>query len=560
MREDSHPFCAVCRQRLALAFFENPRVATAAPVAWTAPASPVTTDELVEFEVGARVGLAPAAYAWTVEGPGLPAEGALEATGTTSFLRRFTAPGAYTVTCRVTADADWVKPERAGANLATITWRVYVGDDEDHDARADSVDNCPAVANANQRDTDGDGSGDACDADDDADGVPDGSDNCPLAANPGQQDGDADGVGDVCEADTDDDGVPDAADDCPLQADAAQDDADLDGTGDACELDDDADSVPDAGDNCPRVLNPSQLDSDGDGTGNACDADADGDGVLERDDNCPRAANADQADLDGDGSGNACDGDYDGDGDGVPDLQDNCPAAENADQADGDRDGVGDACDPLRMLGPAADTVVYTDVAPRFCWDTGPRGKYFVEWSRKEEFGSVKKTLVAFDLGCYQPVLDWLKVLKLADDSGQFYWRVRAKSSSERLVTPASRLVLSPVIAPEITGPASDEPLDCADDPPEIDWDGNHNTRFRVLFSATADMKQPVRVPSDGYGLFSTAVTLTSAQWRNVCKLVGGAGTVYARLDAKDNLDRRSSSQPRPLTIVTTDEGLVANP
>ncbi len=39
------------------------------------------------------------------------------------------------------------------------------------------------VRNADQLDTDSDGTGDACDTDDDGDGDNDGSDNCPLIAN-----------------------------------------------------------------------------------------------------------------------------------------------------------------------------------------------------------------------------------------------------------------------------------------------------------------------------------------------------------------------------------------
>ena len=58
-------------------------------------------------------------------------------------------------------------------------------------------------------DTDNDGVADFLDADDDNDGVADGPDNCPILANTNQRDTDSDGAGDACDADDDDDGMPD---------------------------------------------------------------------------------------------------------------------------------------------------------------------------------------------------------------------------------------------------------------------------------------------------------------------------------------------------------------
>jgi len=52
--------------------------------------------------------------------------------------------------------------------------------DVDSDGIVDEADNCASVANGDQRDTDLDYAGDACDADDDGDLVPDAIDPAPL--------------------------------------------------------------------------------------------------------------------------------------------------------------------------------------------------------------------------------------------------------------------------------------------------------------------------------------------------------------------------------------------
>src|SRR5262249_38095910 len=78
----------------------------------------------------------------------------------------------------------------------------------------------------------------------DGDGVPDDLDNCPMDANPDQRDTDHDGVGDACDACTDPDGDGFGSPGFPANT---------------C-----------ADDNCPRDYNPDQRDSDGDGVGDAC--------------------------------------------------------------------------------------------------------------------------------------------------------------------------------------------------------------------------------------------------------------------------------------------------
>ncbi|MCB1845327.1 MAG: thrombospondin type 3 repeat-containing protein, partial [Halioglobus sp.] len=75
-----------------------------------------------------------------------------------------------------------------------------MGINRDEDNILDGLDNCPAVANNDQLDSDFDKIGDACDPINDADhdGVPDDVDNCPLVPNPDQIDSDNNGRGDAC--------------------------------------------------------------------------------------------------------------------------------------------------------------------------------------------------------------------------------------------------------------------------------------------------------------------------------------------------------------------------
>ena len=144
-------------------------------------------------------------------------------------------------------------PTRAEVERGTDPFRV----DTDRDGEWDGTDNCPTIANNQQLDSDGDGTGDACE-DADGDGVVDPQDNCPGLANPLQEDLDLDRIGDPCDL-------------CPAAYDPSQaDTVHPGGPGDACE-DPDEDGAPDVYDNCRDTFNPGQEDTDWDGTGDACD-------------------------------------------------------------------------------------------------------------------------------------------------------------------------------------------------------------------------------------------------------------------------------------------------
>jgi len=99
--------------------------------------------------------------------------------------------------------------------------------DTDGDGILDSADNCPAVFNPNQTDTDHDEIGDACNTAEDADGDEwsDTLDNCPSEPNSDQADRDIDDYGDACDL-------------CPDYAIAINTDFDGNGIGDPCECGD----------------------------------------------------------------------------------------------------------------------------------------------------------------------------------------------------------------------------------------------------------------------------------------------------------------------------------
>jgi len=105
--------------------------------------------------------------------------------------------------------------------------------DNDGDGFGNACDNCIDVENPTQRDVDQDGEGDECDDDMDDDSILNEQDNCPYVANEDQKDSeDLDGDGSP-----DGDGVGDACDNCPSTFNPDQADHDIDGLGTACDSD-----------------------------------------------------------------------------------------------------------------------------------------------------------------------------------------------------------------------------------------------------------------------------------------------------------------------------------
>ena len=100
------------------------------------------------------------------------------------------------------------------------------------------------------------------------DGVASGNDNCPAIFNPTQLDTDLDGLGNACDLDDDNDGVPDVDDPFPLDSTESVD-TDGDGIGNIADTDDDGDSIPDDYEvaNGLDPLNAADAATDADGDG-----------------------------------------------------------------------------------------------------------------------------------------------------------------------------------------------------------------------------------------------------------------------------------------------------
>lgn len=109
----------------------------------------------------------------------------------------------------------------------------YKEQDTDKDGIINTKDNCPSVANQDQKDGDTNGKGDVCE-DKDGDSVLDGLDNCKEYPNRSQLDTDNNKIGDICE-DIDNDSIPNEKDNCPRESNLLQTDTDQDKKGDECD-------------------------------------------------------------------------------------------------------------------------------------------------------------------------------------------------------------------------------------------------------------------------------------------------------------------------------------
>jgi len=186
---------------------------------------------------------------------------------------------------------------------------------------------------------------------------------------------------------------------------------------------------------------------------------------------------------------------------------------------------------------------------PTFTWNQTGHALFRVEWSSTATFDSGVVIGGGFrDADNYTPSpTKWLRILKLGlSTDGTVYWRVRTKDNRTLSASPPSRLLLSAAQVAAVSSPGPGSSFSTSDPPPEFSWGTNHNSGFRIIYSASSDFSTPKFLRSALYSIKTGAYTPTVLQWKGLYRAIAKnspGGVVYFAIEAKDAVGRTSRSE-----------------
>lgn len=130
MRTLFTPFCEVCNQHWSLVYFGHPRISATAPLESIDPTGLVDAHVGIpaDFTITTRFATGPSvtnSIEWYVEGPGFGSP-TLVQSGGLLLSYSFSQVGDFTVSVEVTADTNFIKPEKVGTNRDSATFAVHV--------------------------------------------------------------------------------------------------------------------------------------------------------------------------------------------------------------------------------------------------------------------------------------------------------------------------------------------------------------------------------------------------------------------------------------------------
>ncbi len=196
------------------------------------------------------------------------------------------------------------------------------------------------------------------------------------------------------------------------------------------------------------------------------------------------------------------------------------------------------------------------DSAPTFTWSTGEVFEnYEIHFSLDSNFLSipVKKKISGNLTEILITSNDWKEILSIpGKGGGTIYWRVVGIHLDQTTVTSEIRSII--VDPPQAVGAPTISPTS-KDSLPELSWQNNCNTKFKVYFGNDANFTRKASysfiIKKSTEAEFSKA--LTFGQWKDIRRLTGdqSGSTIYWYVESWDGLKRYAKTDLK--TFLLTD-------